>query len=137
MSTRVAARPIPVLLAVAIVAALGLLFIVLAILELANTNPIRPQVAISTGIGFLAYAGLLLAAARGLLGLRRWARSAAVFAALLQIPIAISFWGGSTRAVTVLGLLSSLVIIGCLVSPPATRAILPELHEPDTSRTDE
>ncbi|MGY4720374.1 hypothetical protein [Naumannella cuiyingiana] len=95
----------------------------LAVAEFASTRASRPEVGITTGLAFAGYAVLLLITARGLARLRPWARSVAIFAGLLQIPVAISFWGGQTIPIAVAALVASIVIIGGLITPAANQVL--------------
>lgn len=121
--------PVPTTVRVAalVVAVMAIVFGCLGVVEVLSTAPRRPEVGITTGITFLGYAGLLLITVRGLFQRRSWARGAAVCAALLQLPIAVSFWGPGTWGITIVAVLSSLVVIVLLVTGSATTALARQL----------
>lgn len=74
--------------AAALVAVQGLVLVVLAVVEVASVASDRVALAVSTGLFFLAYGALLLAAARGLIQRATWARGPVLVTQVLQLGIA-------------------------------------------------
>jgi hypothetical protein len=81
---------------------------------------------VTTTAFFLACGGALLACARGLLRARRWARAPVVLAQLIQVLVAWGFLSGQTRPVALLLAGAAVVVLVALLSPAATRALLPD-----------
>ncbi len=87
---------------------------------------------VTTTVFFLLYGCGLLLSARGLVQARRWARAPVVLAQLIQVLVAWSFLSGATRWVGVLLIAAAVVVLGLVLSPGATRALVPE--EPEDER---
>jgi hypothetical protein len=81
---------------------------------------------VTTTVFFLLYGCGLLVCARALVQARRWARAPVVLAQLIQVLVAWSFLSGETRWVGVLLIVTAVVVLGAVLSPGATRAIVPE-----------
>jgi hypothetical protein len=79
---------------------------------------------VTATVFFLLYGCGLLVCARGLLLARRWARSPAVLAQLIQALVAWSFYSGQTRWVAVLLVVTAVGVLVALLAPAATRALL-------------
>lgn len=107
-----------VLLAVVAVAALAM-----GVAVAISTVPSHPIVGIGSGLFLAAYGIGLGFVVRGLWRSRGWSRGPAVATQVLHLPVAWSFLGGHTQLIGVAIAVFALVIIGCLVSPPATRAL--------------
>jgi hypothetical protein len=108
-----AAVPRPLKLAAAVVAAEGLVLVVLGIAEAFTIQGSRLVLGLTTTAFFILYGGGLGLVARGLFRASTWSRGPAVFAQLIQILVAYSFWGGSTKSVAVaLALAAVGVLIG-------------------------
>jgi len=92
----------------------GLVYGGLGVWELSVVDSDRPEVSVSTGIFFLLLAGFLGFCAWRLRALHAWARAPIVMVQLIQVPVAISFWGsGWTKGVSVAMLaLSAVVLVG-------------------------
>lgn len=118
--------PAPILLAAGLILLEALVVIVLGVLEGLNTRSHRAIVGIGGAILLGLYATWLVVIAWGLMRLRMWARGMAVATQVVLLPVAWSFWGGSTTWVAAVLAAVALTVIGCLVSPPATRALVPE-----------
>jgi hypothetical protein len=107
------AVPRPLKLAAAVVAAEGLVLVVLGIAEAFTIHGSRLVLGLTTTAFFILYGGGLGLVARGLFRASTWSRGPAVFAQLIQILVAYSFWGGSTKSVAVaLALAAVGVLIG-------------------------
>lgn len=84
--------------------------------------------AFMTGLGLLAFVGLLLVA-RGLARRRRWARSPALLTQVIAIPVAVAVSQAGQYAYGVpLGIVAVLTA-AALLSPPTTRALLADTAE--------
>lgn len=118
--------PAPILVAAGLILLEAVVVLVLGVLEAANTRSHRAVVGVGGAILLGLYAAWLAVIAWGLLRLRMWARGMAVATQVVLLPVAWSFWGGSTTWVAVVLAAVALTVIGCLVSPPATRALVPE-----------
>lgn len=118
--------PAPILIAAGLVLIEAVVTLTLGVLEAANTRSNRAIVGVGGAILLFLYATWLVVIARGLLKLRMWARGMAVATQVVLLPVAWSFWGGPTTWVAIVLAAVALTVIGCLVSPPATRALVPE-----------
>lgn len=115
--------PTPLKVALGVVAVEAVAFMVVGLLELFALDPKRPEVALTTGIFFLAYAAFLGFFTWRLARLESWARAPIVMGQLIQIPVALSYWGGGTKPVTVALLACSLVTLGGIFHPSSIKAI--------------
>lgn len=118
--------PAPILVASGLILLEAVVVVVLGVVEAANTRSHRAVVGVGGAILLFLYAAWLVVIAWGLLRLRMWARGMAVATQVVLLPVAWSFWGGPTTWVAVVLAVVALTTIGCLVSPPATRALVPE-----------
>lgn len=130
MSLRPAAHvPAPLIVAASLVAIEGLLLLGYAVLEVANLNADRAEVAVTTAVFFLLYGGGLLGCAWALSRLSSWARSPAVLAQLIQLGVAWSFWGGDTTAVALAVAAVALIVLGGIFHPASVAALAPAEEE--------
>jgi hypothetical protein len=74
---------------------------VLGIVEVLNIDSDRLLLGVTTAAFLILYGGGLVLVARGLYRTSAWSRGPAVFAQLIQLFMAYSFWGGGTKAVAV------------------------------------
>lgn len=88
-----------------------------------STVPTHPVVGITTGLFLIAYGLGLGFVSRGLWHTRRWSRGPAIATQVLHLPVAYSFLGGHTQPIAIAIGAVALLVIGCLVSPAATRAL--------------
>ena len=116
----------PILLAVGLILIEAVLAVTLGILEAINTRAHRAVVGVGGSILLLLFATWLVIIARGLLRLRMWARGMAVAIQVVLLPVAWSFRAAPSTWVAIALAVGALTIIGCLVSPAATRALVPE-----------
>ena len=108
-----AAVPRPLKLAAALVAAEGLVLIVLGFAEAFTIQGSRLVLGLTTTAFFILYGGGLMLVARGLSRASTWSRGPAVFAQLIQLLVGYSFWGGATKPVAIaLALAAVGVLIG-------------------------
>ena len=130
MSLRPAAgAPAPLVAAAVLVSLEGLLLLGYAVLELANLDVDRAEVAVTTAAFFALYGGGLLCCAWALGQLAPWARSPIVLAQLIQLGVAWSFWGGDTIAVAIgIAVLALVVLVG-VFHPASLAALAP--RDPD------
>ena len=124
---RAGTRRVPVLVVAALLVALEA-FTLLAVgaSVVFGSEPGRLVLDVTTTVFFLLYGCGLLVSARGLLLSRRWARAPVVLAQLIQVLVAWSFFPGATRGVAVLLDVAAVAVLGAVLSPAATRAMVPE-----------
>jgi hypothetical protein len=97
-----------------VVAAEGLVVAVLGIVEAITIDSGRLVLGVTTAAFLLLYGGGLLLAARGLYRLNHWSRGPVVFAQLIQLLMAYSFWGGSTKFVSVILVIAAVAVLACV-----------------------
>lgn len=122
------ASRIPLVLAAVVVAGQALVFLVLGVLDLTGLVPGRVGVGIGIGVLLLLMGAGLLAAAWGLMRGAHAARGPVVVAQLIGLGLAWSLRTpapntGDNRAVAVAIAVSALVVLGCLATGPARRAL--------------
>ncbi len=89
------------------------MLVVLGIAEAFTIQSSRLFLGLTTTVFFILYGAGLGLVARGLSRASTWSRGPAVFAQLIQLLVAYSFWGGSTEAVAIaLALAAVGVLIG-------------------------
>lgn len=123
-----ASARIPLLTAAVVVSGQALVFIVLAVLDLGGLVPGRIGVGIGIGVLLLVMGLGLLAAAWGLARASHGARGPVVVAQLIGLGLAWSLRTpdantGDNRAVAAAIAVSALVVLGCLATGPARRAL--------------
>jgi hypothetical protein len=84
-----------------VVALEGLVVAVLGIVEVLKIDSDRLVLGVTTAAFLILYGGGLVLVARGLYRTSTWSRGPAVFAQLIQLFMAYSFWGGGTKPVSV------------------------------------
>jgi len=108
-------NPAPLVVAVSLAVLEGTLLALYGVMELFNVSEDRVTMALTTGLFFLVYGGLLLFCAWSVYRGHSWARSPLVMAQLIQLGVAASFWGHGTTLVSIfLGLIAVLVLVGLL-----------------------
>lgn len=107
----------------------GLFGIGFAVVAATDFHPDRAVVTVGTVVTMLVYGVALVLAARGLRQQRGWARSVAVCAQLLHLPIAWSFVNGAGMGAELAPVLAgltlavvSIVVLVCVFWPSSTRA---------------
>ncbi|MEU4394487.1 hypothetical protein [Kribbella sp. NPDC023855] len=103
--------PRPLKLAAAVVAAEGLVLAVLGIVEALTIDSTRLVMGLTTAGFLVLYGAALVFVARGLYRTSAWSRGPAVFAQLIQLGVAWSFWGGSTSAVSVVLAIAAAAVL--------------------------
>ncbi|MGH3366644.1 MAG: hypothetical protein ACRDOY_05530 [Nocardioidaceae bacterium] len=84
----------------------------------------RMMLDVSTAAFFALYTAGLLVCGWGLARVSRWARGPTVLAQLIQLGVAWSFFSGETQPVAVALAAVAVVVMSCVLSPPATRALI-------------
>jgi hypothetical protein len=94
-----------------VVAAEGLVLAVLGIVEAITVDTDRLVLGVTTAGFLLLYGAALFFVARGLYRVSTWSRGPAVFAQLIQLGVAWSFWGGTTSFVSVLLAIAGVAVL--------------------------
>jgi hypothetical protein len=115
--------PTPLLVALVVVGLESVVLLVMGVLELVSLDTARPEVALTAGLFFLAYAAFLAFFTWRLARLESWARAPLVMGQLIQIPVGLSYWGGDTRFVTVALLAAAGVALVGIFHPASIAAI--------------
>ncbi|MFI7063427.1 hypothetical protein ACIBL3_20760 [Kribbella sp. NPDC050124] len=118
-----AAVPRPLKLAAAVVAAEGLVLVVLGIAEALTIQGPRVFMGLTTTAFFVLYGVGLGLIARGLSRASTWSRGPAVFAQLIQLLMAYSFWGGGTKPIAVALALAALGVLIAIFQKASTEAL--------------
>lgn len=116
--------PRPLKLAAAVVAAEGLVLAVLGIVEAITIDSGRLVLGVTTAGFLLFYGAALVFVARGLYRTATWSRGPAVFAQLIQLGVAWSFWGGSTSVVSVLLAIAAVAVLVAVFQKASMDALL-------------
>jgi len=119
-------KPVPRALTVAalIVAAEGVLGIGLGVANAVSIDRDRLVIGVTSAVFLLAYGAGLLAVARGLSRAASWSRGPAVFAQLIQLGVAWSFWGGSTTWLAVVLAVAGLLVLGAIFQRASIEALV-------------
>ena len=112
--------------AAALAALEGLAALGFGVAEILQVRLFRAVVGVGVVFFMLGFAVLLLAAARGLLRARRWARAPVVVVQLILIPVGWSFRGGQTTWVAVAMIIAALLTLVLVLHPRSTRALVVE-----------
>lgn len=116
--------PPPALIVGASLAAVEALVLVgYGVAELASVAGGRIAVALTTGVFFALYGGFLGWCAYALYRLHSWARSPVVLAQLIQIGVALSFWGGATKPVAITLIAVAVVTLVGVLHPASVDAL--------------
>jgi hypothetical protein len=83
----------------------------------------RLAMGVTTAVFFIAYGAGLGWCAWQLSRLQSWARSPVVFAQLIQLGVATSFWGGGTTYLALMLGVSALIVIAGVLHPQSLRAL--------------
>lgn len=83
----------------------------------------RLAMGLTSVLFFLAYGAGLAWCAIQLRRRRSWARSPVVFAQLIQLGVASSFWGGQTTYVAVVLVVVALIVLAGVFHPQSLRAL--------------
>jgi len=107
-----------------VVAAEGLVLVVLGIAEAFTIHGDRLVLGLTTSLFFVVWGIGLGFVGRGLYRTARWSRGPAVFTQLIQLLVAYSFWGGSTRAVAIPLAIAAVGVLICIFQKVSTEALL-------------
>ena len=108
-----AGPPAPLTVAASLVVVEAVLFVVLAVAELADFEASKAVMGVTTALFFLAYGAGLALCAWAVWRLRSWGRAPIVVAQLLQLLVAWSFWGGETTWIAIgAGAVAAIVLAG-------------------------
>ena len=124
-------RPPQLTLAAGLAALEGLVALGFGVAEIFQVQLLRAVVGIGVAITMVGFAVLLLAAARALLGLHRWARAPVVVVQLIMLPVGWSFRGGQTTWVAVVMIIVALLTLVTVLHPASTRALVDDDAVPD------
>jgi hypothetical protein len=106
-----------------VVAAEGLVVVVLGFAEAFTIDRTRLVLGLTTTLFLLAYGAGLLLVARGLSRASTWSRGPAVFTQLIQVLMAYSFWGGSTKAVSVVLAIAAVGVLVAIFQKASTEVL--------------
>lgn len=124
VTSKAESAPPPLTVAASVVGIEALAYAVVGITEWAVIDKDKPLVGLSTGLFFVAFSAFLGFCAWRIWLLHSWARAPIVMTQLIQIPVAISFWGGEwTNAVTVVMLLLSAIVLAGIFHPQSLTAL--------------
>ncbi len=115
--------PPPLTTAAAVVGIEGAAYALFGLSLVPSVTGERLTMGLTTLVFMTAYGAFLGFCALRLWRLHSWARAPIVMAQLIQIPVALSFWGGQTRPVTVVMLLVSAVVLAGVFHPQSTGAL--------------
>ncbi|SEQ29753.1 hypothetical protein [Microlunatus flavus] len=118
------ARPTQLTLAAALVALEGLVALGFGVLEIGQVRLFRAVVGVGVALLMIGFAVLLLAAARALLRVRRWARAPVVVVQLILLGVGWSFRAAPTTAVAVVMIVGALATLVAIFHPRSTRALV-------------
>ncbi len=118
--------PAPLAAAASLVAVEGLVFVLLAVAEIAAFEGEKAVMGASTTLFFMAYGAGLAVVAWAVWRLRSWGRAPVVVAQLIQLLVASSFWGGQTTWVAVGLAAVALLVLAGILHPQSTRALAAE-----------
>ena len=99
------------------------MLIVLGIAEAFTIKNDRLVLGLTTAAFFVVYGAGLGLVARGLARASTWSRGPTVFAQLIQLLVAYSFWGGSTKAVAVALAVAGAGVLICVFQKVSTEAL--------------
>jgi hypothetical protein len=113
-----------------VVAAEGVVVVVLGFAEALTLDSARLVLGLTTTLFLLAYGGGLLLVARGLFRASTWSRGPAVFTQLIQVLMAYSFWGGSTKVISVVLAVSAVGVLAAIFQKASTEALRDDAGHP-------
>lgn len=117
-------RPPQLVGAAALAAVEGLVALGFGVAEIFQVRLFRAVVGVGVAVFMIGFAALLLAAARGLLHLRRWARAPVVVVQLIMLPVGWSFRGGQTTPVAAAMIIVALLTLVLILHPRSTQALV-------------
>ena len=99
------------------------MLIVLGIAEAFTIHSSRLVLGLTTAAFFVVYGAGLGFVARGLWKASTWSRGPTVFTQLIQLLVAYSFWGGSTKAVAIALAVAAVAVLVCVFQKAFTAAL--------------
>ncbi|HEX6247051.1 MAG TPA: hypothetical protein VFZ64_04215 [Nocardioidaceae bacterium] len=120
------APPAPLTVAVSLVGVEALVFLGLAVAELAAFESEKAALGATTTLFFLVYGTGLAVAAWAVWRRHSWGRAPIVVAQLIQLLVAWSFWGGATTWVAVGLAVVALVVVAGILHPRSIEALAAE-----------
>ena len=111
------ARPLPLVVALAVVLGEALVLLVYAVLEAFSVSAVRATMGVTTALFFALAAVVLAGCAGAVLRGVSWGRSPLVLFQLIALGLAWSFRGGTTTWVAALLLVAALVVLVGLLHP--------------------
>jgi len=126
-------RPVQLTLAAGLAALEGLVALVFGVVEIGQVRVFRAVVGVGVALVMIGFAVLLLAAARALLRVRRWARAPVVVVQLIMLPVGWSFRGAPTTGVAVVMIIVALATLVLILHPRSTQALVADQDVPGTS----
>lgn len=115
--------PPPLTVAASLTAVEALIFLVLAVAELADFEASKAVMGATTALFFVAYGLGLGLCAWAVWRLRSWGRAPIVVAQLIQLLVAWSFWGGETTWVAVGLAVVAVVVLAGVFHPQSIKAL--------------
>lgn len=121
-----AGPPAPLTVAASLVGVEALVFVILAVAEIASFEVAKAAMGATTTVFFLLYGVGLAACAWAVWRLHSWGRAPIVVAQVLQLLVAWSFWGGSTTWVAVALALVAVIVLAGIFHPDSIDALADE-----------
>lgn len=118
-----AGRPAPLTVAASLAAVEALIFVILAVAEIAAFQSDKAVMGATTTIFFLGYGAGLAVCAWSLARLKSWARAPIVVAQLIQLLVAWSFRGGQTTWVAIILAVVAAVVLAGIFHPQSLDAL--------------
>jgi hypothetical protein len=118
--------PAPLTVAVSLTGVEAVVFVLLAVAELADFDARKAAMGITTALFFLAYGIGLALCAWAVWRLHSWGRAPIVVAQLIQLLVAWSFRGGETTWVAVALAVGAGVVLAGIFHPDAIEALADE-----------
>lgn len=116
-------RPAPLTVAASLAGVEALVFVVLAVAELAAAESAKLAMGLTTALFFAFYGLGLAVCAWAVSRLHSWARAPIVLAQLIQLAVAWSFWGGETTWVAVSLAVVAVVVLAGVFHPESLDAL--------------
>jgi hypothetical protein len=129
MSQDTRRAPAPLAVAACVVAAEGVVLVLLAVAEVASLDGGRLTMGLTTALFFAGYGAALVVGAQSLVRRQSWARSPVVLAQLIQLGVAWSYRGAVPWLSLGLALVAAVVLVG-IFHPRSVAALGDEPSDP-------
>jgi hypothetical protein len=116
-------RPAPLTVAASLAVVEAIVFVILAVAEIAAFESDKAALGATTTLFFLVYGAGLAVCAWGLARLKSWARAPIVVAQVIQLLVAWSFRGGETTWVAVILAVVAAVVLAGIFHPQSIDAL--------------